>query len=232
MNIALCDDEPAENERLKGLIYAHAAARNYDILCDTFTSAAELLAREKYDVYFLDYAMPGMSGAELAVRLKEKFANAVTVCFLTSYERAAVEVINRGVNAEAFLVKPAEPARVNALLDRLYARSGLRRVVLKKEKTMRALYVQDILYVEAQNKECRVRFYNGEELFPYKITELEENCLPKQVFFRVHRSYLVNLMHVSAFDKTCVTLKNGDVIPMRRYKAFCEAFSAFGFEAL
>ena len=229
MRIALCDDEQAETLLLKEQLYACAAARNYDIVCECYTSAAALLSADKYDVYFLDYAMPEMTGAALAVKLKQKFNNAVTVCFLTSYERAAVEVINSNVYAEAFLVKPAAPARLGELLDRLYARSCFRRLVLKKEKAMVVVYPQDVLYVEAQDKECRFRFYNRAENFPYKLSALEEEHLPKNLFFRVHRSYLVNLMHVAAFDKNSVTVKNGDVLPLRRYRAFSEAFSAFNF---
>ena len=231
MRIALCDDEPAENERLKKQIYAYAAAREHDAICDCYTSGTALLEQEKYDLYFLDYAMPEMNGAELAVRLREKFAGALTVCFLTSYERAAVEVINRNISAEAFLVKPVQPDQLAGVLDRLLSRSLFHRVVLKKEKSMRVVYPQEILYVEARNKECLFRFYDRTEAFSYPLNELRDEYLPKDLFFQVHRSYLVNLMHVTAYCKNSVTLTNGDVIPMRKYKDFSEAFSAFNFQS-
>jgi DNA-binding LytR/AlgR family response regulator len=231
VRIALCDDEQAENERLKNRIYVYAAARDLDAVCDCFVSAGALLEQQKYDLYFLDYAMPEMNGAELAVRLREKFGGAVTVCFLTSYERAAVEVINRSVGAEAFLVKPAAQEQLNGVLDRLFARSLFHRIVLKKEKSMCVVYPQEILYVEARNKECVFRFYDRTEAFQYPLNELRDSYLPKELFFQVHRSYLVNLMHVTSYSKNSVTVSNGDVIPMRKYKDFDEAFSAFNFRS-
>ncbi|MBQ7638791.1 MAG: response regulator transcription factor [Clostridia bacterium] len=231
MRIAVCDDEKTENERLKRMIYGYAAERGRDIVCDCFVSGNELLEREKYDVYFLDYAMPGMNGADLAEKLKNKYSNAVTICFLTSYERAAVEVINKIIYAEAFLVKPADPERLNEVLERLYSRSYFRRVVLKKEKAARVVYPQEVLYVEARNKVCRFCFFDSFEEFPYKITELEKNCLPEELFFRVHRSYIVNLMHVSAYDKKGVTVSNGSVIPMSRFREFQQAFSSYNFRS-
>ena len=232
MKIAICDDEQAETLQLKKLIYDCAAVQNYDIVCDCFTSAAELLQREKYDVYFLDYAMPEMTGTELAVQLKQKFNNAVTVCFLTSYERAAVDVINNNVYAEAFLIKPADPGRLKELLTQLYTHSCFRRMMLKKEKAVCVIYPQDVLYVEAQDKECRFRFYDHDENFTYKLSVLEDEYLPKNLFFRSHRSYLVNLMHIAAFNKNSVTIKNGEALPLSRYRAFREAFSAFNFKAI
>ncbi|MBQ9506785.1 MAG: response regulator transcription factor [Clostridia bacterium] len=231
MRIALCDDEQAENERLKNRIYSYAAARDLDAVCDCFVSAAALLEREKYDLYFLDYAMPEMNGVELAVRLREKFSGALTVCFLTSYERAAVEVINRNVGAEAFLVKPVAQEQLNGVLDRLFRRSLFHRIVLKKEKSVCVVYPQEILYVEVRNKECLFRFYDRTEAFPYPLNELRDAYLPKELFFQVHRSYLVNLMHVAAFDKSCVTMTDGNTVPLRKYKAFAEAFSAFNFQS-
>ncbi|MBQ7637950.1 MAG: response regulator transcription factor [Clostridia bacterium] len=205
MRIAICDDEKNENENLKSMIYGYASGRGLDIVCDCFVSGEELLERERYDVYFLDYAMPGMTGAELAEKLKVRFSNAVTVCFLTSYERAAVEVINRNIYAEAFLVKPASNEELEKVLDRLYSRSYFRRITLKKEKSVRVVYPQEVLYVEAVNKLCRFCFFDSSEEFPYKITDLENGMLPVELFFRVHRSYMVNLMHVCAYNKKALS---------------------------
>ncbi len=80
MNIALCDDESFENDNLYSIITGYASKMDYDIHCTKFTSPKELLSREKFDLYFLDYIMDEMNGVELAKGLKKKFNNAVTVC--------------------------------------------------------------------------------------------------------------------------------------------------------
>ncbi len=232
MRIALCDDDAACNAALKKHIEEYMFGSDTDLSVSCFTSAAELLNEDKYDLYFLDFIMPEMSGADLAVKLREKFCNAVTVCFLTSYERAAIEVINRNINAEAFLIKPVEKDRLFALLDRLCSRSLFHRMILKKEKQSRVVYPQDILYAEASRKETLFHFFNGTEGFVYTFSDIEENYLPPALFCKIHRSYIVNLMHVSAFSKNTVTMKNGDVLPLKREKEFKEALSAFRFASL
>lgn len=84
MRIALCDDDAACNAALKKYIEEYMFGSNTDLSVGCFTSASALLNEDKYDLYFLDFIMPEMSGADLAVKLREKFCNAVTVCFLTS----------------------------------------------------------------------------------------------------------------------------------------------------
>ena len=80
MNIALLDDEMHENENLRAMIKVYAFERNYDIHCETFTDGRELLKRDRFDLYFLDFRMDGMDGIEVAKALKEKYNNAVTIC--------------------------------------------------------------------------------------------------------------------------------------------------------
>ena len=98
MKIALCDDEPHETEHLETLIRAYAFAHNYDMQCERFTDGHDLLRREKFDLYFLDFRMDEMDGIAVAKALKEKFGNAVTICYLTSYDAAAAQIINQGVH--------------------------------------------------------------------------------------------------------------------------------------
>lgn len=145
MRVALCDDETDENRSLKALIDGYALDTGADLTCECFTDPAGLLSKDRYDLYFLDYIMPAMTGSELAVKLREKFGGAVTVCFLTSYEKAAVDVINRNIDAQAFLLKPVEKAKLTALLEKLSERSDLKRLVLKKDQTMTVVYPRDIL---------------------------------------------------------------------------------------
>lgn len=227
MKIVLCDDEASCNETLKKLIELYMFNRNLEITVDCFTSGYRLLECEKYDLYFLDFIMPEISGVDLAVKLREKFNNTVTVCFLTSFEKAAIEVINKNVYAEAFLLKPVDRDRLFELLDRLYGQSLFSRLILTKDKKSRAVYSQDIIYVEASRKNTVFHFFDSSEEYPYSITDIENMHLPVNLFCKVHRSYIVNLMHVDSFSKTDVIMKNGDIIPLRREKEFKSAYSDF-----
>ncbi|MCQ2462435.1 MAG: LytTR family DNA-binding domain-containing protein [Clostridia bacterium] len=228
MYIALLDDEKAENEYLHELIDAYAVKKGYDIHCKAFTGGAQLLNEDKFDLYFLDYMMDEMNGIETAKALKKKFGGAVTICYLTGYEKAAAEVINQRIYADGFLSKPVSKPALYEMLDRFYNASFFRRLELKKGREYRTVYPQDILYVEASGKKCVIHFYNGAEEFNYFLSDMESDFLPGELFCRIHRSFIVNMMFVSSYDAKSVTLENGEILPVK-IKNFREIYRNFSF---
>lgn len=227
MRIALCDDEVTVTEQLARMIQTYAFEHNYEMSCDRFSDGSTLLAQDKYDLYFLDYRMEPMDGVALAMALKEKFCNAVTVCFLTSYETAAVRIINLGVQAEGFLKKPVDSAQLEEKLDQFYRLSFFNRFELKQGKRFRTVYAQDVLYAEANDKQTRLHLFDRVEEFNYLLREMER-ILPAGLFFRVHRSYIINLQYVDFYDAKSVTLKTGETLPLKA-KDFQQAYHRFMF---
>ena len=216
MRIAICDDEIMETEKLQALIEDFALRRDCDLRCRCFTSGPELLAQaEKFDLYFLDYKMGEMTGVETALALKEKFRRAVTVCFLTGYETAAMEVINNRVYADGFLKKPVDPALLYDKLEQFYRLSFDGRLELKKGKGFETVYAQDIIYVEADAKRSLLHFVDHTESYNYLISTLAEEVLKGACFCRIHRSFIVNLEHVRRYDAKTVSMSDGTVLPLK-----------------
>ena len=228
MRIALCDDEARENEHLAALIDAYARKMNYDIHCEAFTDGKTLLQQPKFDLYFLDFKMDGMDGIAVANALKEKFNQAVTICYLTNYESAAAEIINHRIYADGFLKKPVEGKLLEEKIDQFYRLSFFTRYELKKGGTYQTVYAQDILYAEADGKKTKIHFFDRTETFNYLLSEMEEMLGTGGLFCRIHRSFLVNLMHVEKYDSRCVTLKNGVVLPLKT-RGFKEQYQSFIF---
>lgn len=229
MKIALCDDEKIETDNLSALIDRYSFNMDYNITVDCYNSGAELVSAPHYDLYFLDYAMPEMNGVELALRLKKKFHGAVTVCYLTSYENAAIEVINNRVYADAFLRKPVEETQLRAILDKFYKESFFHRFVLRSDGVNKAVYPQNVFYIEARGRNTVFYYSDSSEEFSCSITELESEYLPENIFFKVHRSFIVNMMFVESFDRKNITMKNGDIIPLTRSKEFKDVYVKFNF---
>ena len=227
MRIALCDDEQRENEHLRALISEYAFRKDYDMECELFTDGRVLLERDRFDLYFLDFCMDEMNGIEVAQGLKEKFSNAVTVCFLTNYEAAAAESINHRIHADGFLKKPVDPALLEEKLDQFYRMSFFNRFELRQGKRFRTFYAQDILYVEAKGKQVELHLFDRTENFNYLMRDIEK-ILPDALFFRIQRSYLVNLQYVDSYDAKSVTLKNGETLPLKS-KNFQTAYHNFMF---
>ncbi len=231
MNIAICDDEIFETEHLEQLINTYAQQRDYDLHCRRFTSGAALLAQEeKFDLYFLDYKMGEMNGVELAQALKEKFHRSVTVCFLTNYEAAALEVINNRVYADGFLKKPVEPKLLYDKLEQFYRASFSGRLELKKGKGYQTVYTRDVLYIEADGKRSTFHFADRTENYNYQLTKLESEVLHNVCFYRIHRSFIVNLQYVLRYDSKTVTLTDGTVLPLKT-RNFRDVYRDFLFQS-
>lgn len=231
MRIALLDDDPKENERLKGLIESYAIRQGYNVVCEKFTSGKELLRQDRFDLYFLDYVMDEMNGVEVGKALNEKFRGAVSICYLTGIEAAATEVINAEIGAVGFLKKPVFPELLFKKLDRFYKSSFGGRLQLKKGLSVETVYAREIIYAEAADKRTRVRFSSGEETYRHSFSEMERILSAYPSFFRIHRSYIVNMLHVKSYDVKSVLMTNGDVLPLKS-KDFAKVYRNFIFNEI
>ncbi|MBQ5968847.1 MAG: response regulator transcription factor [Clostridia bacterium] len=228
MNIALLDDEAYENENLCAMIKAYAIKRNFDIHCETFTDGRDLLKKDRFDLYFLDFRMEAMDGIEVAQALKEKYSHAVTICYLTNYAAAAAEIINRRIYADGFLQKPVKAALLEEKLDQFYSLSFFQRFELRRGANRQTVYAQDILYVEADDKRVKLHLFDRVESYNYLLREIEKILQSGGVFYRISRSFLVNMQYVDRYDAKSVTMKNGEVLPLKD-KNFQQAYHDYMF---
>ena len=231
MRIALLDDEQKENENLYALINAYAMQRGYDIKCETFTSGKALLARDRFDLYFLDYVMNEMNGVEVGRALHKKFNGAVTICYLTGIAAAATAVINAEIGAVGFLEKPVSAKLLYEKLDRFYKSSFGGRLLLKNGLSVETVYAREILYAEAADKRTRVHFRVGEATYRHSFSEMERILSDNPSFFRIHRSYIINMLHVKSYDVKNVMMINGDVLPLKA-KDFAKVYRNFIFNEI
>lgn len=87
---------------------------------------------------------------------------------------------------------------------------------------------ENIIYIQAENKRCYIVTTSGYFTVFRSLTALT-NELPKTRFFRIHRSATVNMKFIKSFDGNSITMENGNVLPLSRYrsKLFLDAFSQF-----
>lgn len=215
MKIAICDDEACENTNLRALIEDYAAQKDYDIRVDDFTDGRELLRKQRYDLYFLDFKMDGMDGISVAKGLKETFHHAVTICYLTNYDGAAEEIINHRIYADGFLRKPVERQKLYEKLDLFYKMSYFTRIELKRGAGFETFYAQESQYAEADGKRVILHLSDRDESFNYLLRDLETLLEDCGLFYRIHRSYLVNMLHVKRYDSARVILKSGVELPLK-----------------
>lgn len=219
----------SENENLKLFIINFSNANNLNLTVEDFTSAKELLNREKFDFYFLDYLMPEMNGKELAIALKNKFGNGVNVCYLTSYESAAVDILNSDIRPLAFIRKPISETELESVFEKLRKKSFFSSIVLKKDGVSYIIAVKDIIFAEALSKGTVIHCFDKTYEFRNKFNEIVDSYIPETGFYKVHRSFVINLSHVASFSKKEVVMKNGDVIPISRKIDFQSVMNRYAF---
>jgi two-component system LytT family response regulator/two-component system response regulator LytT len=172
--------------------------------------ALEDIARLTPDVAFLDVQMPGLTGFEVARRLLEEGTD-LAVVFVTAFDHRAVEAFE--VNAVDYVLKPVEPARLEQAIHRVRRRQPqplgdqLERLVRmmsgqKDRRNQVAVRISDrIVLVQAEDiiyaslVEDSISIVTGQVSGTSNYRTLDElqARLDPEVFWRVHRSHLVNI---------------------------------------
>ena len=224
MRVAVCDDERLFREYMKNAIYTYSKLNRLEITIEEFLSGEDLL-RSKYDfeIIFLDYKMEGIDGLETARVLRDKNISS-TIIFLTGYPKFIYEAFE--VSPFRFFRKPLEIEQLYKALDDYFkSLEDNRPILLRINGSTVCIQTYDILYLEADNKRCYVNLPE-ERLHVAKTMASVENLLPKNVFHKVHRAFIVNFIYINNYDKENVYLKKGMQVPVSRkyHTSFREAY--------
>lgn len=172
-----------------------------------------------------EHAARRMNGMELAKRIRREDKN-IAIVFLSNLR----EYVFQGyeVNAVRYLMKPLTKEALFPVLDLLQERKGEEPayVVLSVAGEHRRMELARILYLEAVGHYVRLHQLSGGTLEwkqPFSAV-LEE--LPRDSFVKIHRSFCVNLMHVSRITRKSCFLDGGTELPLSR-GAYQEANEAF-----
>jgi two-component system LytT family response regulator/two-component system response regulator LytT len=168
--------------------------------------ALALASRLDYDVVFLDINLPDVSGMDAAHQMST-WPKRPAVVFVTAHDDHAIQAFS--VDAVDYLLKPVSEERLARCIGRLLTvrdggtrRAGpeLARVTVSRRGQTQLLDPDDVLYAEAEGDYCWIATTSGERLLSTTSMRELEDTLPSTVFFRIHRSYLVNLRKVVALE--------------------------------
>lgn len=229
MHIAVCDDNIDELSRIASLLEDYYREREGLVTYEAFHSAIELLERMKvrqFDLLLLDIIMPGITGIDTAKELRRSDSD-IPIIFLTSSREYAVESYR--VSAEDYIMKPAQKNEIFPILDKLFARFNQEEayLTLKIENGIVKLPFSQIAYVEVINRSVQFILANGEVRKAYGyLTNYESDLLSDPNFYKPHRSYVLNLRHVTELNKKGFTTIMGKTVPVAR-DAFSKAKASY-----
>ncbi len=236
ISIAFCDDDPAVLGELRTFLDKYRAERNRELDYVAFRSPLDLLfAVEKgarYDILFLDILMPGETGMDTAAEIR-KYDTNMKIIFLTSSSEFAVQSYT--VGAYYYQLKPLCEEGFFRLLD--FAVSACEReqsdsLVLRCKTGIARVELRYLEYCEVIHRTLFLHLADGRVLESIgTLDELSRQLEPYGGFFRLHRSYLVNLAYVQNLSYRAVTLSCGAEIPVPRgrFQEVKETYLAYAF---
>jgi len=190
----------------------------------------------KPDIIFLDIQMPKLTGFEMI----ELIEHQPEIIFSTAYDQYAIKAFE--VNATDYLLKPFPLDRFNEALNKAVEKvknnnnseddynklistvadeSGpLDRIVVKTNQKIIIIPAEKIHFIEAQDDYVMIHSELGKHLKKQTMKYYEEH-LDTNTFFRVHRSYIINIdfvQQMELFEKESykITMMNGVKIPVSR----------------
>ena len=214
----ITDDEPTACEGLQRYV------EKVDFLslmgvCEDTMQLNTLLQTEQPDLLFLDIEMPKINGIDVCKKIRE-FSSDSLVVFISNKEELVFQTFEvqpfRFIRKEAF--ENTVTSLVVSILNKWLQNKG--RLLQLQENGSNDLYsfsIPHILYIEAQRKDCLIVTTEGTCVFRCRLMELEEK-LADCHFIKIHRSYLVNCMHIFRIGKSFVQLTNGTELPISRGK--------------
>ncbi len=206
MKCIIVDDEPLAREAMELLIEERPELK----LVNSFNnaiSAGKYMVDHPVDLVFLDINMPNVTGIEFARTIPKT----TLVIFTTAYSEYALDSYD--VDAVDYLIKPIESERFSRAIDKAISYHSL---LIAEEKENVQEIEEEYMFVKSDRRYFKVNFKDilfVEGLKDYVIIQLNEQRiitrmnlknmyeqLPKSIFLRVNKSYIVNTQQIESFD--------------------------------
>lgn len=218
MRIAICDDEQVQRELLGKYIRQWGSLRERKVEITDFENSEEFLFHREddraYDLLVMDIEMGDMNGMELVKKLRAEQDN-VAVLFVTGYD----QYMAQGYEVEAlhYLLKPVQKEKLFSVFDRAVARSTPEKKHFFRTQTGAvSLPLSAVWYAQARGHNCILYTDKQEYVLMYGISSLQKELEAEKEFISSHRSYLVNLKHVSAVEQLEIVMDDGTRLPVSR----------------
>ena len=230
MIIAICDDE----KRICAILAEKVGRICPEAEIITYTSGKELLEADKLpDILLLDIRMPEVSGMDAAKTLKDRDWRKILI-FVTGEEDQVFNSFD--LHPFHFLVKPVADKKLKEVLDdavRELERCGDlsgdhdKYIEIQSGTSHIRINLSQLLYAEVYDRKTILHMKDENIEYYGQLSALES--LVGRDFYRIHRSYLVNMKYVERYDRTTLTTYGGDNIPIarREYDRFLRAYMEY-----
>ncbi|UXP32723.1 LytTR family DNA-binding domain-containing protein [Reichenbachiella agarivorans] len=249
MKVFLLDDEPAALATLRSfLLRAIPLAEIRE--ANSIQGALDVLDEYRPDLALLDINLGSGTSFDLLGMLDEDRLS-FKIIFISGHDEYAVKAFK--YNALDYILKPINPfefkiaiekvtrdliqlpdvQQIRQLTQSVQDNDHLfKKIVLKDQNTIQIVEVNDIVYCMSDNNYTEFHLKDGQVLVISQTLKEYELLLRERGFFRVHRSYLINMNQLRKFDKReggSIEMSDGSHIPLARAKkeTFLEVLQQF-----
>ncbi|MES1181714.1 MAG: LytTR family DNA-binding domain-containing protein [Flavobacterium sp.] len=225
INCLIADDEPIAREIIQGYC-GHLPQLNVVGICGNALEAKAAMQKHKIDILFLDINMPVLDGMAFLKTIKDK----PQVIFTTAYKEYAVNAFD--LDACDYLLKPFSLERfivaVDKAIERLNKSKSTPRIseaerkndeylFLRTDNKIHKILFDDILYAEANGNYTKI-ITQQNTLMPAMTFSGFEQQLPRSLFVRVHRSFIVNKKLITLIEGNRVFINKIEIPVGSNYK--------------
>ena len=215
LRAVIVDDEPTARRTLQNLIENYTNEVEVIASAEDVLSGVKLINKTSPDIIFLDVRMPKYSGFNLVEYFDEL---EFKIVFTTAYEEYANKAFMKG--AAGYLLKPIDIDDLNSTIERVreeikqeqqdYNIYDNKAIALNlKNKLLTLPFVggvlkfnlDEILYFEAKGRQVMVHLIDDTRLLANLSLKSIQDILFKTTFLRIHKSYVVNFMHIKNIQK-------------------------------
>lgn len=247
INCVIIDDEMPARESLNLMLNRYFSTKvKVTGMAGTLSEGVEIINKNHPDLVFLDIEMPGEDGFKIfnyyqRVNFSVVFTTAYKEYAIKAIKVAALDYILKPISVESLtqaisLFEKKHLAQITndsvekllATLENVSVTNG--KVALPTFTGFQLEKVSDIVYCEADQSYSWVYLLNGEKLLISKSLGALQELLPQSIFYRIHKSHLVNLNYIKSLSKAeglHITLENGVrlVVASRRKDDFIKVLT-------
>ncbi|OMF78949.1 LytR/AlgR family response regulator transcription factor [Paenibacillus peoriae] len=226
--VAICDDEHKHRELVKNMLITLSLKTNIEFKVELFDSGEQLVSHYQnhespFHILILDVEMNGINGIQTAQKIRNLNHLDEQIVFLTSYPEYMVESFD--VVTFQYLIKPIAPHIFEEKIIKLcqYFQSLDKKfVIIKSAYEEVLLKYDDIISIEVAKSltiKNKLHFVTSTQTYDSKgILSDYASALKEHNFLQIHRSIIINLIHVKKFAGGDVLMSNDVKLPIGRSK--------------
>lgn len=225
LKICIYEDSQDDLEQLLYCINNYFKKKDISYNISICKNRKELIDKAQYcDLLFIDVELGKDNGIDIGMELRKKNYDC-RIIITTHYSKYAIDGYK--IRADRYFVKPIHQKEFDVEMGAIIEYYFRKYLGFTDERIFRnKLYFNEILYVEYKERKSVIHLLNQKEIETIYPLKYWIEKLNQYSFSQSHKSFIINLYHVSGFTKQDVILINDELIPLSRNykKSFYEAY--------